>query len=72
MASDGGFFYDGNGMDTVEDADTYGPGGYYAAILGDVLPKISASRAPRYRLLQKLGHGAFATVWLARDLRGGL
>jgi serine/threonine protein kinase len=23
---------------------------------------------PRYRIINKLGHGAFSTVWLARDL----
>lgn len=50
----------------------YKHGGYHPVLLGDVLPKKSASRKPRYRIMQKLGHGAFATVWLARDLLGQL
>jgi len=65
-----GFFYDGD--DNVENLRMYKPGGYHPVHLGDVLPKMSASRKPRYRVMQKLGHGAFSTVWLARDLHGDL
>ena len=60
------FFY--NGGDEVEDINQYKPGGYHPVLLGDVLPKEST----RYRVLQKLGHGSFATVWLAKDLQGEL
>lgn len=47
--------------------------GYHPIILGDILPEPGTcendrSKAPRYRVIQKLGFGAFATVWLARDL----
>ncbi|EEP77279.1 predicted protein [Uncinocarpus reesii 1704] len=58
----------------VEDLGKYKPGGYHPVVLGEVLPKpsTSKSRKPRYWILQKLGHGAFATVWLAKDLLGSL
>lgn len=54
----------------IENEDKYKPGGYHPVTLGDVLPSPSnsQSRNPRYRIMQKLGHGAFATIWLARDL----
>lgn len=70
MTAEEGFFYDGN--DDVENISMYKPGGYHPVHLGDVLPKMSASRKPRYRVMQKLGQGAFSTVWLARDLHGDL
>ncbi|WEW56754.1 hypothetical protein PRK78_002205 [Emydomyces testavorans] len=59
--------------DDVEDVGKYKPGGYHPVHLGDILPKKStSSREPRYRIIQKLGHGVFGTVWLARDLLGSL
>lgn len=39
----------------------YQPGGHHPVHLGDVL-------GDAYRVIHKLGHGGFATVWLARDL----
>lgn len=39
----------------------YEPGGHHPVHLGDVL-------GDAYRVIHKLGHGGFATVWLARDL----
>lgn len=38
---------------------------YFAVHIGDLF------RAGRYRVLHKLGNGAFAQVWLAKDLRPG-
>lgn len=52
-------------LDQVEDMRRYRPGGYHPIKLGDML----ASSTSRYRILHKLGHGSFATVWLARDIR---
>ena len=62
------FFY--NGDDNVEDMHIYKPCGYHPMLLGDILPKHQSSQEPRYRVTQKLGHGAFATTWLARDIVG--
>ncbi|RDL40057.1 Uncharacterized protein BP5553_00036 [Venustampulla echinocandica] len=71
MATSGSFFYDTDSITgNVEDVANYKPGGYHPVHLGDVLPKKSGTREPRYRVLQKLGHGSFATVWLARDTHG--
>ncbi|KAJ2971625.1 hypothetical protein NQ176_g7599 [Zarea fungicola] len=54
------FLYTGN--DThVEELTRYKRHGFHLVILGDVLPKSGTS-------VLKLGFGAFATVWLARDL----
>lgn len=64
------FFY--NGSDEMEDIYQYKPGGYHPVRLGDVLPRDPASTTHRYRILQKLGHGAFATVWLAKDVTNQL
>ena len=63
----------------IEDVARYSPGGYHPVKLGDcfsTLPttatpsssNLCSSTLPRYRILHKLGHGTFATVWLARDL----
>ena len=62
--------------DSVEDITRYRPGGYHPVQLGDCFSTLltdSASSlsllpASRYRVLHKLGHGSYATIWLARDL----
>ncbi|PNY21912.1 SRSF protein kinase 3 [Tolypocladium capitatum] len=51
----------------------YKKNGYHPVMLGDELPKPQTcvsdeSMQPRYRVLLKLGFGAFGTVWMARDL----
>jgi serine/threonine protein kinase len=58
---------------TCEDLLDYKPGGFHPIALGDILPKPQScvndlGKAPQYRVITKLGYGAFATVWLARDL----
>jgi serine/threonine-protein kinase SRPK3 len=40
--------------------ERYEPGGYHPVQIGDRLHD-------RYRVLYKLGHGAYSTTWLARD-----
>jgi serine/threonine-protein kinase SRPK3 len=40
----------------------YRPGGFHPVHLGDEFKK------NRYQVIHKLGHGGFATVWLARDI----
>ncbi|KZT03713.1 kinase-like protein [Laetiporus sulphureus 93-53] len=61
-----------NADDNVEDIRRYTAGGFHPIRLGDVLsPPLSnsdLSPARQYRILHKLGHGAFATVWLAEAL----
>ncbi|KAK8258282.1 kinase domain-containing protein [Phyllosticta capitalensis] len=47
----------------VEPIDGYYAGGYHHTYLGDVYQD-------RYKVIHKLGHGAYSTVWLARDLQG--
>ena len=66
------FFY--NGSDEMEGIYQYKPGCYHPVRLGDVLPidPASTSTTHRYRILQKLGHGALATVWLAKDVTNQL
>ena len=44
----------------VESPHYYRPGGYHPVHLGDVYRE-------RYRVIHKLGFGAYSTVWLARD-----
>lgn len=66
------FFMNGDDL-RYENFAMYRKHGYHPIILGDILPKpgtceTDKSKAPRYRVIQKLGFGAFATVWLARDL----
>ena len=48
--------------DNVEDIHRYTVGGFHPVRLGDV---VSSSSTSQYRILHKLGRGAFATVWLA-------
>lgn len=45
----------------AERLEQYGPGGLHPVHLGDKLQN------GRYLIIRKLGHGAFSTVWLARD-----
>ncbi|KAG6101340.1 hypothetical protein E4U30_002347 [Claviceps sp. LM220 group G6] len=57
----------------VENQTRYKRFGLHSVTLGDVLPKpltcvSDVKKEPRYQIMLKLGHGAFATVWLARDL----
>ncbi|KAF5309025.1 hypothetical protein D9619_013598 [Psilocybe cf. subviscida] len=47
----------------VEDLRHYKPGGYHPIILGDVIR--SPTDTSSYRILHKLGHGTYSTVWLA-------
>ncbi|KAG6222083.1 hypothetical protein E4U26_005531 [Claviceps purpurea] len=66
------FLYAGDEW-ACEDPTRYKQFGLHPIILGDVLPKpltcvSDVNKAPRYRIMFKLGFGAFATVWLARDL----
>ncbi|KAG6147816.1 hypothetical protein E4U37_007813 [Claviceps purpurea] len=66
------FLYAGRESE-CEDPTEYKQFGLHPIILGDVLPKpltcvSDANKEPRYRIMLKLGFGAFATVWLARDL----
>ncbi|KAG6359868.1 hypothetical protein INS49_010921 [Diaporthe citri] len=66
------FFINGD-EDSCENLAMYQTHGYHPIVLGDVLPKAGTcetdeSKAPRYRIIQKLGFGAFSTVWLARDI----
>ncbi|KAG6106795.1 hypothetical protein E4U13_007230 [Claviceps humidiphila] len=66
------FLYAGDEW-ACEDLTRYKQFGLHPIILGDVLPKpltcvSDVSKKPRYRIMLKLGSGAFATVWLARDL----
>ncbi|CAL1714101.1 unnamed protein product [Somion occarium] len=53
--------------DEVEDVRRYTTGGFHPIRLGDVIS--SPSGSSQYRILHKLGRGAFATVWLAEELR---
>ncbi|KAG6146049.1 hypothetical protein E4U38_000008 [Claviceps purpurea] len=66
------FLYTG-GEGECEDLNKYKQFGLHPILLGDVLPKpltcvSDVKKEPRYRIMLKLGYGAFATVWLARDL----
>ncbi|PVH87328.1 putative srpk [Cadophora sp. DSE1049] len=45
----------------VENLGEYKPGGFHPVHLGDKL------KAGRYRVINKIGHGSFSTVWLAED-----
>jgi len=45
----------------LEEIIKYEPGGYHPVHLGDVV-------GDAYRIIHKLGHGGFSTVWLARVL----
>lgn len=47
-------------IEDVECMERYEPGGYHPVQIGDRLHD-------RYRIMYKLGHGAYSTTWLARD-----
>jgi serine/threonine-protein kinase SRPK3 len=47
--------------DPVEQIENYCPGGFHPVEIGDELYN------GRYRILHRLGHGAFSTVWLAQN-----
>ena len=47
--------------DETEDPERYREGGYHPILLGDELHQ------GRYRIVHKLGHGSYSTVWLVRD-----
>ncbi len=49
--------------DDVEDIQRYTTGGFHPIRLGDVV----SSTKSQYRILHKLGRGAFSTVWLAQE-----
>lgn len=68
MDSDPEFFF--NPPENAEDMSCYKPGGYHPVTLGEILPSSPVTGRPRYKILNKLGHGAFATVWLAKKLSG--
>ena len=55
-----------NANNNVEDISYYTSGGYHAIRLGEVLSTpadAEPSNSCKYRILNKLGHGAFSTVW---------
>lgn len=47
-------------LDDVERPSGYRPGGYHPVVVGDKFND-------RYHIVDKLGHGSFSTIWLARD-----
>jgi serine/threonine-protein kinase SRPK3 len=49
-------------FDDLEDIDQYRPGGLHPIVLGDILGD------GRYEVVNKLGSGGYATVWLCKDL----
>ncbi|KAH7910093.1 kinase-like domain-containing protein [Hygrophoropsis aurantiaca] len=48
----------------LENTNYYRTGGYHPVHIGDIMHG-------RYRVVNKLGYGAYSTVWLVRDLRAG-
>ncbi|KAK3949797.1 serine/threonine protein kinase [Pseudoneurospora amorphoporcata] len=53
----------------IEALNNYSPGGFHPVHLGDILGPLSDPS--RFRVLHKLGHGGFGTVWLCRDTKDG-
>jgi len=54
--------YESCGLAT-ESVHAYKLGGYHPVLLGDTFQNGT------YRILKKLGYGAFSTVWLAKDTK---
>ena len=56
----------GDASSLIEDMEegraAYHPGGFHPVYIGDVFND-------RYEVLNKLGYGAYSTVWLVRDQR---
>ncbi|KAH7907716.1 kinase-like domain-containing protein [Hygrophoropsis aurantiaca] len=48
----------------LENINYYRKGGYHPVHIGDIMHN-------RYRVVNKLGYGAYATVWLVKDLDSG-
>lgn len=49
-----------NASDIEEGRDAYRPGGFHPVYIGDVYHD-------RYEVLNKIGYGAYSTVWLVND-----
>jgi hypothetical protein len=47
-------------IEGVEKLESYRAGGYHTITIGDRIHS-------RYQVVQKLGHGTYSTIWLARD-----
>ena len=47
-------------LEGIERLENYRPGGYHPIQIGDQFQN-------RYRIVHKLGHGSYSTMWLARD-----
>ncbi|KFA45857.1 hypothetical protein S40293_09356 [Stachybotrys chartarum IBT 40293] len=59
------FYYRQPRMENVEDVEKYVPGGYHPVDIGDVID----ARKDFYKVVHKLGHGGFSTVWLVLSCR---
>lgn len=49
------------GCSEAEPIEDYGPGGFHPVHFGDLL------HDGQYKIVRKLGFGAFSTAWLAKD-----
>ncbi len=58
-------WFPGNDFEPHEHLHSYRPGGFHPTLRGDELNN------KRYRVVRRLGSGAFATVWVAQDLHHG-
>ncbi|PYI01809.1 kinase-like protein [Aspergillus sclerotiicarbonarius CBS 121057] len=59
-STDDSFAFEYQLIEGVERLERYRPGGYHPIRVGDVLND-------RYRVIHKLGHGAYSTIWLSHD-----
>ena len=55
------FDIDAPEYERIEKLQKYMPGGYHPTMIGDTF------QDGRYKIVHKLGHGGFSTVWMARD-----
>ncbi|PWY93104.1 serine protein kinase [Aspergillus sclerotioniger CBS 115572] len=55
------FYYDPN-LSSVESIDHYHAGGYHPVHLGDIFNE-------KYKIVGKISHGVYSTVWLAQNQR---